>query len=688
VHGKRDSGKALPLALLTLAGGCAGLLAAGAQPHQAFAASADARDASVQPGDDFFAYANEEWLKHTEIPQGRSRWGARNEIDEKTRGQLAAVIIDAAAAPPGSYARKVSDFYAAYLAEGAVEDKGLAPLKPLLDRITELQDKAQLSRFLGSELRADVDPLNFGVFTSSHVFGLSIERGLKGEPNDLVYLLQGGLALPDRDDYLKDTPAMQSLREHYRGYIGRVLKLLGLDRAAQRAAAVMALETAIAQGHATREASSDNRNIENHWTPADFSVKAPGMDWGAFFAAAQLSRQGMFVVWQPGAVTAEAALVSSRPLGVWKDYLRVHAIDRYAEVLPRAFAGPARALHALGDPTPTSASREQRAMDALNGALPDAVGRLYVDAYFSPQSKAKLQAIVANVVEAFEKRTAAVGWMASATKAQALFKLKHMYFGVGYPETWPDYAGLVIDANDAVGNLERVADWNYRNALARLNQPAPMSRWVTPPQAVAAYLIPQQNAYNFAAALLQVPKFDPTASDATNYGAIGAIVGHEVSHFVDPLGADTDAQGALHHWWTSDDRARFDQVSAALAKQFSAYRPFPDLPVDGTLTLSENIADLGGLEAAFDAYRWNLGERRNDQDYVRRQDRQFFLGFARAWRVKLRDDALRTQLRSNDHAPEMFRVSTVRNLDAWYDAFDVMPSQSLYLEPEARVHVW
>ncbi len=382
-------------------------------------------------------------------------------------------------------------------------------------------------------------------------------------------------------------------------------------------------------------------------------------------------------------------MVASYPLDTWKNYLRFHVIDRFGEVLPRVFAEQASAIHHLTGSSPSMRDqRMQLAMDATNRALPEAVGRVYVERYFPAPEKARVQRIVADVIDAFGKRVEALEWMEPATKTQALLKLTTLYFGVGYPETWTDYSQLRIDAHDAVGNLQRVTQWNYRNALSKLDRPSPASEWMTGPQAVAAYLIPQQNAYNFAAALLQSPKFDASAPDAVNYGAIGAICGHEVSHFVGLLGADYDAQGGMHHWWTKQDETRFDALSAALVEQFAAYRPYPDLPVDGRLTLSENIADLAGLQAAFDAYRRSLGDRVNDRGLVRRQDRQFFLGFARAWRVKARENAIRTQVLSNDHAPENFRVSTVRNLDAWYDAFDVMPGQRLYLDPKSRVRIW
>ena len=646
-------------------------------------------DASIQPGDDFFAYANGEWLKATEIPAGKERWNSRTEIDELARRQIARLVDDNEAAPAGSDARKVADFRAAYLDEASVQARSLASLKPLFGRIDRVHDKVGLARLLGSELRADVDPLNWGVYDSSHLFGLSVEPGLRGEKTNVAFLLQGGLGLPDRAHYISTTPEMQALRVKYRGYIGRMLALAGFERAAPRADAVMALETAIAKSHATPEESADERSAENLWPREDFVRQAPGMDWPAFFAAAGLSKQAAFVVWQSASLKGSAELVGSAPLTAWLDYLRFHAIDLNADALPRAFAEQAFAFHGRDVSGQQQQSpRAERAMQATQRAMSGALGRLYVGRYFPPETKARAQTIVANVIAAFRQRVEAVTWMSAASKAMALEKLQTLNFDVGYPPKWQDYSSLRVDPRDAVGNLRRVAQWNYKNALGRLGQPADMTEWWIAPHTVGAVLVFQQNAYNFPAALMQAPKFDPAASDAANYGAFGAIIGHEVSHFVDTLGADFDAAGRKAHWWTAADLAAFQAANGPLVDQFSNYRPFPDLPINGKLTQVENTADLGGLAAAFDAYRRTLGSKVNDAEYVRRQDRQFFIGFARGWRSKVREDALRRQVATNDHAPENFRISTVRNIDAWYDAFDVRPGQRLYLEPSARVHVW
>jgi putative endopeptidase len=645
-------------------------------------------DPSVKPGDDFFAYANGSWLQATEIPAGKDRWTARNEIDELTRQQVLKLLDDAGAQPVGSTARNVADFRAAYLNEAAIEARGLAPLKQLLDSIDRVENKAALTRLLGRGVRADVDPLNWGVYRSATLLGLSVEPGIHGEKTYIAFLLQGGLGLPNRESYVSTEPREQALRTRYMEYIGRLLALAGFDRAEQRAAAVMALETALAQTQATREASANDRNADNLWTRADFARQAPGMDWSAFFAAAGLARQETFVAWQPTAVIGLAALVRSEPLQAWKDYVRFHVIDALADVLPGAFAEQAQAMGGVVTGQPQPSPRTQRALEATQVAMSDALGRMYAERYFPAEQKARVEAIVAKVIAAFRRRVEAATWMSPGTRTLALAKLNTLYFGIGYPEQWQDDSDLTVDPIDPVGNLRRVADRNYRRALARLGRPVDMTEWWIAPQMVGAVLVFQQNAYNFPAALLQAPKFDPTASNAANYGAIGAIVGHEVSHFVDMLGAEWDAENRMRHWWTPGDLSRFQALVEPLVNQFSSYRPFPDLRVDGKRTQTENIADLAGLAAAFDAYRATLGSKASDQAYVRQHDREFFIGFARSWRSKLRDEGLRTQVATDSHAPERYRIATVRNIDAWYDAFDVQPGQRLYLEPRARVRIW
>ncbi len=638
----------------------------------------------ISPGDDFFAYANGEWLDETGIPHGLLRFGARNEINATTQRQVADVIETAVARRSDETERKVADFYSAWLDEDTIEARGKSPLTGLLEDIDKIRDRTTLAKWLGSNLPACPDPLTAGVYDSEQLFGLSVGYGIHGETRPAAYLVQGGLGLSAREPYLADAAPMREQRSRYQTYIARLLELAGFESATERAAAVLALEIEIARSHATAEASAQDQNADHRWTRADFATRAPGLNWPALFAAAGLSRQKDFVVWQPEAIRGAAALAKSTPISVWQDYLRFHLVDRYAAVLPRAFAGAALEFR---DPTHTG-TRAHSAIEATHRVMPWAVGRLYVQAYFSSEEKAQVRAILANVLDAFRRHIDAAPWMTAASKTVALAKLDTLYFGVGYPDKWPDDSRLAIDRSDALGNLRHIAEWNYRNTLAKLDRPLDRFEWSITPQSAGATLNFLQNSYNFSAGLLQPPKFDPNASEAANYGAIGAILGHEISHFVDTLGADYDARGASLRWWTPADKQQYDAVARALELQFGTYRPFPDVPIDGHLTSSENVADLGGLVAAFDAYRRLSGSRAVDRDNLRQQDRQFFIGFARAWRAKFTSEGLRTQSLENDHAPEMFRVATVRNLDAWYEAFDVRPGQNLYLEPQARVRIW
>jgi putative endopeptidase len=645
-------------------------------------------DASIKPGDDFFAYANGAWIKTTDIPAGKARWTVRDEIAELTRQQGLKLLDDASTAPAGSIARKVADFRAAYLNETDIEAKGIAPLKPMLDSIDRVSDTASLTRLLGAGLRADVDPMNASVFRSSHILGLAVQASIHGEKEYVAFLAQGGLGLADRENYVSADPAMQRQRTQRQEAIGRVLALIDPGAAAtviKRAEAVMALETDLAQSHATAEASESERNANNVWTRTDFAQQAPGMNWSEFFAAAGLAKQQTFVAWQPSAVKGVAALVASQPLQTWRDYLRVRLVDIYADVLPRAFAEQVPALQGIGVPR---GSRMQRATEATQIAMSGAIGRLYAERHFPAAHKARVKTITANVIAAFTRRVEKAAWMSPASKAQALAKLKSVYFGVGYPENWPDYSRLILNPADPVGNLQRLSEFQYRAALAKLGKPVDKTEWSIPPQRAGAVLLFQQNSYNFAAALLQPTKFDPAASDAANYGAIGAIVGHEVSHLVDTLGAEYEADGRFRRWWTAEDMSQYEALTEPLIEQVASYRPVPDVAINGKLTLVENLADLGGLAAAFDAYRAALGAKANNKEYVRQQDRQFFLGFARSWRGKMTEAGLRKYLANDNHAPEDYRIAIVRNIDAWYEAFDVQPGQKLYLVPKARVRIW
>ncbi len=647
----------------------------------------DGMDTSIKPGNDFNAYANGGWAKTAVIPADQTGWGIFGEIDERTGKQLNDLVQAAVSAEAGTEERKVGDFYTAFMNTDAIEKAGTAPLKDRLDQIDAIKTRADLTRYLGSQLRADVDPINATNVWTENIFGMWVSQGFHDNTKYTAYLLQGGIGLPDREYYLAKGAKMARLRSQYQAHVAAMLKLAGVADPALAAARVVKLEHGIALSHAPREDTSDVLKADNTWASPEFARKAPGMDWNLFFKAAGLTGQTSFIIWHPGAIKGEAALVASAPLEDWKDYLRFHAINTRASVLPKSFSDQKFAFYGTTlSGTPEQQPRSKRAIGAINSSLGDALGKLYVAKHFSPEAKAKIRALVAQLLDAFSERINRLDWMAPSTKAEALAKLKSMYVGVGYPDKWRDFSGLEIRPDDAFGNFDRAQQYTYQQALAKLGQPVDVAQWCMVAQEINAVNMPMQNAINFPAAILQAPYFDLNASDAANYGSIGATIGHEISHGFDDSGAQFDSKGQLKNWWQKTDFSHFKKSAKALVNQYNAYRPFPDLAINGQQTLGENIADLAGLNVAYDAFHKAAGKQ--DEATNKRLDQEFFLSFAESWRGIEREQALRRQITTNEHAPDAFRVFTVRNLDAWYSAFDVQPGDKLYLAPSARVRVW
>jgi endothelin-converting enzyme/putative endopeptidase len=641
--------------------------------------------AQVLPGDDFYTYANGAWMAATTIPPDRDGWGADYAVSEETDRRVARLIEQASQRDAAGDVRRVVDYYRAFMDEAGIEARGVAPLRPLLADIAAIRDRRQLARALGAGLRADVDPLNATNFRTENLFGLWIAQGLTDPDNYVPYLLQGGLGLPDRSYYLDQGPRRTKLRAAYQAHVAAMLRLAGVPDAPARAARVLELERQLARAHASREASADVQRANNPWTARDFATQAPGMDWSAFFDAAGLAGQQRFIVYHPGAVKGAAALVARAPLQAWRDWLAFHTVNQFAGKLPRAFVEQRFAFYGrMLAGTPQLSERRRRALAAVNDALPQAVGKMYVETYFPPEAKARVRQMVGNIVAAFRRRIDQLDWMAPSTKREAQAKLDALYVGVGYPETWMGYEGLDIRPDDAFGNAVRSEQFHYRRQLAKLGTKVDPTEWSMPPQEVNAVNMPMQNALNFPAAILQPPYFDPEASDARNYGGIGATIGHEISHSFDDQGAQFDAKGRLRDWWTPADAAHFKEASARLVAQYDAYQPFSDLKLNGQLTLSENLADLAGLAAALDGFHASQGQG----NATPAADREFFLGYAQSWRSKTREAALRNEVATDGHAPPKWRTYTVRNLDAWYRAFDVQPGQALYLPPGERVRVW
>lgn len=649
-----------------------------------------AMNTGVKPGDDFYAYANGNWDKATEIPADRSSIGAFYvaflETEKRTRELVDAIVSKGG--EPNSDEGRIAAFYKAYTDTKAIDAAGMKPVEGDLARFAAITDKAALSKVLGEQTRADVDPLNATDFETENLFGIFVTQGLATPGEVIPYMLQGGLGLPEREYYLSSDAKMAKIRTDYQAYIAKLLTAAGQADAAAKAKRIYDLEVKIAKAHANREQSEDFTKSAGVWTKGDFAKKAPGIDWDAYFAGAGLGGASKFGAYHANAITGLSALVASEPLDAWKDWLAFHQINSHTDVLPSAIDGAHFAFYGTTlAGTPQQRSRDKRALDALNTDLGDAVGRVYAAKYFPASAKAEVGDMVKGIKTAFAKRVETIDWMAPETKKEAIKKVETIVVGVGYPESWRDYGSYTVGA-DAYANEVAGQKAEYAHQLAKIGKPMDKGEWWMVPQTVNAVNLPVQNALNFPAAILQPPFFNAKADPAFNYGAIGAVIGHEISHSFDNNGAAFDSTGALRNWWTPADLAKFNAAGDALAAQFDTYKPFPDLAVNGKLTLGENIADVAGLQAAYDAYRASLGGKEAPVIDGFTGDQRFFIAFAQTWATKMRAEALRARVATDGHAPGMYRALTVRNLDAWYKAFDVKEGDKLYLAPDKRVRVW
>ena len=656
------------------------VFAAAASPFASNASEDDA-DHSIKPGEDFYRYANGSWLKGVTIPAGQESYDTRAIVNQKTGQRVRDLIQDAAASHPAkvSVAQKVGTFYSSFMDEDGIESKKLTPLAGEMALISAIINKESLSSYLGSTLNGEVDGLTAN---ADHIFGLWINQGFEDTGHNVVHLWQGGLGMPDRDNYLAPSPKMAELRVQYQAHIAVVLKLAGVVDSKAKAARILSLEIRIAQAFAPDADAADAFKQNNPWKRADFAAKAPGIDWGAYFQSAGLSGQSDFIVWQPSAVTGVSALVESERRDLWKDYLRFHLVEHYGALLPKAIAVEHLSYHH------SASDRIKLAIDATNGALGLAVGQLYVQRYFPPEAKASAQAMAGNLIAAYRTRIPTLAWMSAQTREKALAKLAALEILIGYPGTWTDYSALDIVRGDAFGNLRRAESFLRSRNLLKLKQSVDPIEWPMNPQIPGAVIMFSPNAEFFSAGILQSPYFDSQGDSASNYGSAGAGMAHEICHSFDELGNIYDAKGRLGSWWTAEDRAQYRVHAAKLVSQFDRYCPLAGLCVNGQQVLTENIADLAGLLVAHDAYRLSLKGTPDAVIGGLSGEQRFFLAFSQRWRKVQDETALRKQIKTDTHSPGEYRSDTVRNVEAWYQAFRITAGDKLYLKPEDRARIW
>ncbi len=631
-------------------------------------------DPAIKPGDDFYFYANGGWAKATPIPADKSNYGAFNVLDDLSRARTKDILESAKA----DATSKIGAAYSSYLDEAAVEAKGLTPLKPWLAEIKAVKDKKAYAALTAKAARAGVPgPISAYVGQDD-----------KDPETYILSIRQSGLGLPDRDFYLEQDEKMAGIRAAYVAHLEKIFALAGEPDAKARAAALMAFETEIAKVHWTQVDSRDADKTYNKTTLADLERSAPGFDFAAYFAANNLKPTSVLVA-QPTAIAGEAALIAKTPLAVLKDALIARSLHAFADYLPNAIANEDFAFYGTAlSGTPEREPRWKRAVNFTTGALGEEVGKLYVAQYFPPETKAAMDVLVKNVLAAMGRRIDGLTWMSDTAKARAHKKLAAFTPKIGYPDRWRDYAGLTVKSGDLFGNAERSNQFDYDYNVGKLGKPIYRWEWQMTPMEINAYADFGMVEIVFPAAILQPPFFDPKADPAVNYGGIGAVIGHELSHHFDDQGSKYDETGKLNQWWTDADVAAFKGLTDKLVKQYDAYEPFPGAHVKGAFTLGENIGDLAGVAVALDAYHASLGGKPAPVIDGMSGDQRFFLGWAQVWRRNYRDPNLRQRLVTDPHSPSQYRADTVRNFDEWYSAFKPDATGKISLPPKDRVKIW
>jgi predicted metalloendopeptidase len=639
-------------------------------------------DRSVRPQDDLYRFVNGTWLKNTEIPADKSNYGTFSILSDAAEQNLHVIVEEAARAkaPKGSDQQLIGDFYASFMDEARAEQLGLAPLQPELDRIAAIQDRKQLLDYLARAQLLMIDnPIGAQVFADA-----------KNPEVNTLWLFQAGLALPERDYYFSKEPRFTEIRAGYEQHIGNVFKLIGRKDAAAVAQDIMAFETRLATASWPAVEMRDVQKLYNPVTVEAAEAATPGIDWSTWLERMTLAGTGQFVLAQPDYFKAVGLAVAEVPLATWKDYLTLRAIDAYSPYLSKAFVDEnfdfySRTLSGV----PQNLPRWKRALAELEGSTGDLLGKEYVKRHFPPAAKARMEELVANLLKAFDVSIDELEWMGPATRQEAHDKVRRFTVKVGYPTQWKQYDGLVTHQDDLLGNVLRAREINTQRTLRKVGKPVDKTEWGLTPQTVNAYYNPLGNEIVFPAAILQPPFFDLNADDAVNYGGIGAVIGHEISHGFDDKGRKFDGKGVLRDWWTPADNELFEARAKVLVKQYSAFSPVPGMNVNGELTLGENIGDLSGLAVAHKAYQLALDGKPAPVLDGFTGDQRFFIGWSQIWARKYREDEAIKRLKTDPHSPSEYRTNgVVRNLPAFVEAFDVKKGDQLYLPTDQRVRIW
>jgi putative endopeptidase len=642
-------------------------------------------DASVRAQDDFFAHMNGKWLKETEIPADKSSWGSFAKLHDDIQPQLRAIIENAANNPnkaAGTDAQRIGDFFASYMDEARLEQLGLAPLNAELAKVAAIKDKSELPALMAHLGRLGVNvPYDFG-----------IHQDAKDSTKYVADLSQGGLGMPDRDYYLKaDDAKLADTRAKYQAHVEKMLALAGDKNAAANARAIVEFETELARIQWTRVENRDPVKTYNKVELANMAKVAPGYDWKSYLDAAGISaKAGYVIVSQPSYLKGFAELSARTPLETWKTYLQAHLIESYGGYLSKAFVDERFAFYGtVLSGAPQLEPRWKRGVSTIERSLGESVGKLYVEQYFPAERKARMEEMVKNLLAAMKQSINTLDWMSPATKKEAQAKLAKFTPKIGYPNKWKDYSALAVSRDDLVGNVMRSRVVESNRELNKLGKPIDRDEWLMTPQTVNAYYNPELNEIVFPASILQPPFFYPDADDAVNYGAIGAVIGHEVSHGFDDQGAQYDGDGNLRDWWSAADHKNFAAKTRVLVNQYSAYSPVQGYNVNGELTLGENIGDNSGLAIAYKAWKLSLKGKKAPVIGGLTGDQRFFMGWGQVWRSKMRDAAQIAQVKADPHSPPQFRVNgTLKNQPGYYQAFGVKAGDKMYLAPKDRVIIW